>query len=312
MCVFLLKILTKIRNNTTVFEKIGDKIDWLYIPNKECLYIDSDFDVEKFKTDYFIILCDLAEGSGNDYTVFNIIQLTGKDKFQQIGYWRSNKVDLKEASLNFWMLWTQLFNNEHSLFSIEWNTYGALFYQYLINFNNIDFEPEYSYRYINNNYIELDINYIIQYKKISVEDDIAAGALGNSKTIPGIKFTSGNKKTACAMLKYNIEKENIIIRDLETIAELENFEDKNGNGSYQAAEGHDDLIMTFNQIPMLMNTPRYKNFIEDYEFIQNNKENPNFNKNTKTLFSQPTGWLSHIILREGRRRVWQGLQPLQI
>ena len=184
-----------------------------------------------------------------------------------------------------------MFNNEHSLFSIEWNTYGALFYQYLINFNNIDFEPEYSYRYINNNYIELDINYIIQYKKISVEDDIAAGALGNSKTIPGIKFTSGNKKTACAMLKYNIEKENIIIRDLETIAELENFEDKNGNGSYQAAEGHDDLIMTFNQIPMLMNTPRYKNFIEDYEFVQNNKENPNFNKNTNTLFSQPTGWL---------------------
>ena len=290
-CLVSREALTKIRNNTTVFEKIGDKIDWLYIPNKECLYIDPDFDVEKFKTDYFIILCDLAEGSGNDYTVFNIIQLTGKDKFQQIGYWRSNKVDLKEASLNFWMLWTQLFNNEHSLFSIEWNTYGALFYQYLINFNNIDFEPEYSYRYINNNYIELDINYIIQYKKISVEDDIAAGALGNSKTIPGIKFTSGNKKTACAMLKYNIEKENIIIRDLETIAELENFEDKNGNGSYQAAEGHDDLIMTFNQIPMLMNTPRYKNFIEDYEFVQNNKENPNFNKNTNTLFSQPTGWL---------------------
>ena len=41
--------------------------------------------------------------------------------------------------------------------------------------------------------------------------------------------------------------------------------------------------MTFNQIPMLMNTPRYKNFIEDYEFVQNNKENPNFNIPTIAL-----------------------------
>ena len=41
-------------------------------------------------------------------------------------------------------------------------------------------------------------------------------------------------------------------------------EDKNGNGSYKAAYGHDDIIMTFCQLPLLKQTPRYKDFMEEY------------------------------------------------
>lgn len=53
--------------------------------------------------------------------------------------------------------------------------------------------------------------------------------------------------------------------DLLTVSELENFEDKNGNGSYAAAFGHDDLIMTFVQLPLLKNTTKYKDFMEEWE-----------------------------------------------
>ena len=82
---------------------------------------------------------------------------------------------------------------------------------------------------------------------------------------PGIKWSGSNKKTACALLKFGLEKGQIIPRDVESIIEIENFEDKNGSGSYQAAEGHDDSVMTMCQIPMLFQTPKYKEFIEDME-----------------------------------------------
>ena len=66
-------------------------------------------------------------------------------------------------------------------------------------------------------------------------------------------------------MKFGLEKGQIIPRDVESIIEIENFEDKNGTGSYQAAEGHDDSVMTLCQIPMLLQTPKYKEFIEDIE-----------------------------------------------
>ena len=94
-------------------------------------------------------------------------------------------------------------------------------------------------------------------------------------SIPGIKFTAGNKNTACSLLKIDIEKGLVDLIDLVTIGELENFEDKNGNGSYKASYGHDDIIMTCCQIPMAKQTPKYKDWVEEYELskVQNNVNN---------------------------------------
>ena len=64
------------------------------------------------------------------------------------------------------------------------------------------------------------------------------------------------------------EKGQIDTTDLITIGELENFEDKNGNGSYKASYGHDDSIMTFVQLPMLIRTPKYKEFLEEFETMK--------------------------------------------
>ena len=50
-----------------------------------------------------------------------------------------------------------------------------------------------------------------------------------------------------------------------TISQIETFEDKNGNGSYKASSGHDDVIMTYVQIPLVQQQPRYKDLLEDLE-----------------------------------------------
>lgn len=244
--------------------------------HKENLYWKEDFNFEELKTGWFIILCDLAEGGGGDYTVFNILKITNEkndeNNIEQIGYWYSNKDDIEIASIDFWLLVVQLFNNDRCIFSIEWNTYGALFYNLLLQLNEDDYKQEYSWRFnvkplssdVVDGQLEFDISRIAQYKKGNIESDIAlAKMFKHRNTIPGIRFNSANKVTACSLLKLELEKSSIIINDLITTQELENFEDKNGNGTYKAAYGHDDLIMTFCQIPLLKQTIQYKNLIEE-------------------------------------------------
>lgn len=267
LCLVSRECLGVLRDQSILFEvREGFEI---VLQKKDNLFWDPNFDLEELKTGYFIILADLAEGGGgdSDSTVFNILQVIGKDKFKQVGYWKCNKLDLEHAALEYWLLASQLFNNDRCIFSIEWNTYGALFYQYILDLNENDYMKESSWRF-NINPQGFDTTRIIQYKKGSEEDNVPGQYNKNRKTIPGIRFTAGNKKTACALLKIELEKFSINITDLVTIGEIENFEDKNGSGSYKASYGHDDIIMTFCQVPMLKNTAKYKDFIEEFETYQ--------------------------------------------
>lgn len=271
-CLVSRETISRLRDNTYLFEKLEkltNPISYFSL-KKEFLFFDPNFDLSKLKSEFFIILNDLAEGGGNDYTVFNILMVVDKEKFRQVGYWRSNTVDLELAALEFWVLYSQLFNPNRCIVSIEWNTYGALFYNYITQYNEVDYKPECNWRFIINRTGEFDITSICHYKKGSQEEEIA-GVNGKKfkNLIPGIRFNSSNKKTACALLKMMIERNEIEIFDLITISELENFEDTNGNGSYAAAMGHDDIIMTLCQLPMVKNTARYKSFMEEYENIHN-------------------------------------------
>lgn len=264
-CLVSRECLANIREKTVLFTYRDDCP--VALVHDDALVWDPNFDFNEFKTGWFAILADLAEGGGGDAdsTIFNIIQIIGKDKFKQVGYWKANNVDLENAALDFWLLCTQLFNNDRCVYSIEWNTYGALFYQYLMNLNEPEYRQEFSIRFV---YSQdgLDTSLFAQYKKSSDEDNIPGmNHRGSAKHIPGIRWTADKKRTGCALLKMDIEKGNVEMTDLTTVGELENFEDKNGNGSYKASYGHDDLIMTFVQIPMLKQTPKYKEIIEEFE-----------------------------------------------
>lgn len=264
-CLVSRECLGKIRDMTYLFGPVDDD-SWFFSLHKVELRFKNGYDLRDMKNRWYIILIDLAEGGGNDYTTFNILEVIGKDKFEQVGHWHCNTVDLEQATLEFWVLFGQLFNPDQTIVSVEWNTYGALFYNYLKNLNEPDYMPEANWRWQVNPIGEFDLANLIRYKKGSQEDNIAnLNGFKNSKTIPGIRLSHATKVSACALLKMMIERFDIIITDLLTVSELENFEDKNGNGSYAASFGHDDLIMTFIQLPLLKNTTKYKDFMEEWE-----------------------------------------------
>lgn len=286
-CLVSRECLSDLRDNSELF--ITDKTLEIPIQFKEYLLWKPEYHYSV--NDWYIILVDLAEGGGGDYTVFNILRVIDKDKFEHVGYWRSNKTDLEKAALEFWLIAGLLFNNEHCLWSIEWNTYGALFYTYLMALNEEDMFQESSWRW---NICKggIDLMNVVYYTKQSIEDNVATGPnkFKNSKTIPGIRFTSSNKITACSLLKMMFEKKDVITNDIVTIGELENFEDKNGSGTYKASYGHDDIIMTFTQLPLLKQTVKYKNFIEDYNAlsqynITNIYDSADINNENTTFFN---------------------------
>lgn len=261
-CLLSRECISVIRDNVILFENRGDELESLTMLHPDYLVWDPRFDLNQLRTGYFLILVDLAEGGGGDYTVFNIMQVISKDELSQVGFYRTNKVGLEDVALDFWLMCPQLFSPDHYVVSIEWNTYGGLFYKELTCLNEDFYRPEFSARF--NIVQEFDVNNIAHYKKGNQEEEaISLGPSIKKAMVPGIRFTAQNKKTACAIMKMSIEKFKILINDLVTISEFENFEDKNGNGSYKAAFGHDDIAMTFAQIPMVQNTARWKEFIED-------------------------------------------------
>jgi len=277
-CLVSRECLAKLRDKAVLWEPKTEELQELYnvhLQHHEFLYFRPDFDLILLKKVFFLITIDLAEGGGNDSTIFNIFQIVGKDKFKHVGYWKANSVDLEHAALEFWLLAGQLFNYERCMWSLEWNTYGALFYRMLMNLNEDDFDTEDSYRF-NIVFDGLELSNFVMYKKTSIDDQIIGKVKSTSNFIPGIKFTSGNKGTACSLLKILFEKEQVDTTDLISLGELENFEDKNGNGTYKATTGHDDLIMTFVQIPMVQQTSKYKSMMEEY--IEANVEESYNNK----------------------------------
>ena len=274
-CLVSKECLAELRNNSILWE---NRIDELYevFPNlflnyNQYLFWDKDFDFNLLKTGWFILTIDLAEGANQDSTVFNIYMLLDNENLRHIGRWSSNELDLEHAALEFWLLAGQIFQNDKCIWSMEWNTYGALFYRILMDLNEMEYDTSTNYRF---NVIQdptqgLDLYNFVMYKKTSLDDTIL-GKDTKSKTIPGIRINSSNKPTACSLLKIMFEKKQISTTDLMAIGELENFEDKNGNGSYKASFGHDDIIMTFVQLPLLKQTSRWKTFIEDYELEKTN------------------------------------------
>ena len=264
-CLVSRETLSRIHSTEVLFEQLND--DNLFIPELKYFKIHPEFKLEYFKDQKrsFIVLVDLAEGGGADYTVFNIFEITienNKPIFSQVAYWSSNVVDIEKSSLVFWILFNTILSQQNTIVSVEWNTYGALFYNYLTMLNEPTMFEEYNFRLGFGQ--ELDLSIIVHYKKGQNDEDIAGiGSFRNSKTIPGIRWSAMTKRTGCALLKMSLEGGETQLYDIVQIGELENFEDKNGNGSYKASYGHDDMMMTLVQIPMLKQTARFKDFIEE-------------------------------------------------
>ena len=187
--------------------------------------------------------------------------------FEQVGYWRANDIELEEAALSAWVICQRLFTEEHYIVSVELNTYGILFENYLFNLNEPETHPEWLWRFQNGT--EIDYACLASYKKGKEDEELPGMKTTSSKTIPGIRWNSSNKPISCQLLKGMIEKDTVKLYDIATIVELEAFEDKTGKGHYKASYGHDDIIMTCVQIPKLIETVKFKAMIEDVILYKN-------------------------------------------
>lgn len=275
MCLVSRETLSRLHEQEELFRELDntDKEIILSKNAKSCFRIRKDATLQDLKQKNCVILVDLAEGGGGDSTVFHIFDIfikNGDPVFDEIAYWKSNKIDLEESALVFWIMCQTLFAPERFVCSVELNTYGILFENYVIQLNETDYKPEWSWRFTVGN--EFDYTCLASYKKGNDMDDLPGMKKTNSKTVPGIRWNSSNKPASCMLLKSLIEKDIVQLHDISCIAELEAFEDKSGKGHYKASYGHDDLIMTCVQIPKLMETAKWKGFIEDLPSLNNKQE----------------------------------------
>ena len=221
------------------------------VSHSEFFYWDPNYDpMDDLKKDHIIITCDLAEGGGNDYTVFIFNKLLKTGETQTVGMFRCNSLGLDVTSRILQEICCKWCSFDRLLVSIELNMYGELFSKML--FTNRD---------IYNDLSDFDESCLVKYYNKE----------GNKYTY-GIKLNSSNKSIGCKLFKEKIEKD--IVENYSTVflTELENFSDNKGNDTYQASFGHDDVVMAQMQIVFVMQTTQFRYLLEDLESGNNQQE----------------------------------------
>jgi hypothetical protein len=230
------------------------------IPDYESFYWKPDYEpAEMLKREPIIITIDLSEGIGKDYTVFNIMRLyfTGlwtEPKFETVGYLKTNKISLRDCAVILSSLISNYVNQDHCIVSIENNTYGELFYKYVK---------------------DLEDMYNIQ-SSIFIRHEVLGDGGKISRQGIGIKMTHTTKPIYCSLLKQLFENGTLNNTSIEFLRQLENFADVKQNGSYEALVGNDDLVMSMVQMAGVMQTMKYRIFIEEAQTMFNTVQDEEF------------------------------------
>ena len=154
----------------------------------------------------YILVCDVAEGNGGDYSTIQVLKIKSKEQLEQVAVYKNNEVKTNEFNVVIKLI-GEYYNN--ALVIVEANTFGREI------LNRLVYDDSYDNVYYDN---ELD-----DY---------------------GIKMTKSSKKIGNSFLKSNIEKEKFIIQDYESINEFSTY--VKVRDSYEADKGqHDDLVTPF-------------------------------------------------------------------
>jgi hypothetical protein len=226
------KILAKNKSNAVEFKEK----DIPGVPYSQYYRWHPNYDPTiNLKKDYIVITGDLAEGTGGDNTVFMIHKMT-KDGFECVGFFKSNNLKRELYTLSIQMLICLYTNQEHLLLSHEKNTYGDIFTSEIEK--NASTDPVISKHFSQ--------HIMVKYFNES-----------GSKYNIGIKITPGNKTLHCTLYKDAYERDKIINNSTQYMIELTNFTD-NGTGHFEAAFGHDDMVMASIQLEFVKETLQYK------------------------------------------------------
>ena len=156
------------------------------------------------KHDY-IMTVDVSKGRGQDYSTFNLIDISVRP-FAQVAVYRNNTIS------------PLLFPN--------------IIYKYAKSYNN-------AYVVIESNdqgtVVCNGLYHDLEYENVHVESAIKANAIG-------IEITRKTKRLGCSAIKDILENNKLSIVDDTTILEISTFEAR--GQSYEASDGnHDDLMM---------------------------------------------------------------------
>ncbi len=183
------------------------------------IYQEECFDIYEQPQPNRLYICtvDCSEGVGGDYSTVNVVDVT-ETPYKQVAKYRNNKLPLLFFPTIVYSI-AKRFNEAYVL--IETNNIG----QQVVDILHYDLEYE--------NIYKLEHHHI--------KGQSISGGFKRSTSF-GIKTTKSVKKIGCANLKTLVESDKLIIRDFDTIAEMNTF--VRVRDSYQAEEGNnDDLVM---------------------------------------------------------------------
>ena len=160
---------------------------------------------EPVKGHDYVMTVDVSKGRGQDYSTFNLIDISVRP-FAQVAVYRNNTIS-PILFPNVIYKFAKVYNDAYVV--IESNDQGSVV--------------------CNGLYHDLE------YENMHVESAIKANALG-------IEITRKTKRLGCSAIKDILETNKINIVDEQTILEISTFEAK--GQSYEATDGnHDDLMM---------------------------------------------------------------------
>jgi len=154
---------------------------------------------------HYLMMVDVSKGRGQDYSTFNVIDITNGE-FEQVATYRDNMISpliFPDIIIKIAKMYNQ------AMVLIENNDAGQ------VVCNTVYYEYE--------------------YENTFLESSVKRGGIG-------VTMTKRVKRIGCSNLKDLVELNKLKIHDGETIRELAAFEVK--GSSFSAAQGnHDDLVM---------------------------------------------------------------------
>jgi hypothetical protein len=169
--------------------------------------VDGDFYIytEPQPQHEYLMMVDVAKGRGQDYSTFNVIDISTRP-FKQVAVYRNNNIS-PILLPNFIYKYANLYNQAYVI--VESNDQGTLVCQGL--------------------YQDLE------YDNLHMESAIKADRLG-------IEVNRKVKRLGCSAIKDILEAKKLDIVDENTIMEISTFVSR--GQSYEASDGnHDDLMM---------------------------------------------------------------------
>ena len=179
---------------------------------------------ETSKNHEYLMMVDVAKGRGQDYSTFNVIDISVRP-FKQVAVYRNNTISpilFPDIIYKF----AKVYNNAYVI--VESNDQGSV--------------------------VCRGLYYDLEYENVHVESTVKANAVG-------IEMTRKTKRLGCSGIKDLLENNKLDIVDDDTILEISTFVSK--GQSYEAADGnHDDLMMNLVMLGYFISTQMFSDMTD--------------------------------------------------